>query len=192
MSILEQPSGGMGVTRTHAGTRRAAALADPVVDPDPELPVSLSRPVDPGLAAPVVTPRTVDRTRVAALRAQIEHLEARLEAAERRHDATVERYERILERRTERFREWVRQGDPRPEEFAWIGRSRATAAGSDPRSGSDTDPRFGPDTDFASDPEPDPGRAGGTGSVATDGGRDRSSGTAGLLSRLLGFLRRRG
>lgn len=174
----------MSVTPTHTGTRGAALLADPVVDPD--LPVVRRRAV--------VTPRDVSRVQVAALRARIEFLERRLAAAERRHDATIERYERILERRTERFRSWVEQGDPRPDEFTWLGRSadatvESVTDGTATESGSTVDPVW--------DRTADPVRVGTTGgasrgttgeAVATDGGRDHL-GSPGFLSRLLEYVR---
>lgn len=149
--------------------RREPSTAAPAVDPDPSLVGYLAAGGrDPTVDRPVVTHRDVAATERALLLARIDRLERKLAAADRRHQTTVQRYERILARRTETFRSWVDRGDPRPGEFEWIGREH----------------RPGPDG-------PDPTASGPPGSVATDGGRDRSTaGTGGgPLSRVVGFVR---
>jgi len=191
MSVVERLRMDMSVTLTHTGTRGAALLADPVVEPN--RPVVPRRAVGKRAVVPAITPRDLSRVRVGALQARIDVLERRLAAAERRHDVTIERYERILERRTDRFRSWVRQGDPRPEEFTWLGRS------GDATVESVTD---GTPTSNESTVEPvwdgtaDPVQVGTVGvadheptgeQVATDGGRDRSR-AFGFLSRLLEYV----
>jgi hypothetical protein len=211
MSLVERFRIGMSVTHAHTGPRVDALLADPVVEPAVDLPVVFRRAVGPRVVGPVVSARDVSRVQVAAFRSRIAVLESRLAAAERRRDATIERYERILERRTERFRSWVQQGDPRPDEFTWLGRSKeatlesvrgaATTAGDstevEPVREGGRAPVEDPTTvervwAETSDPvrveTTDGGTRGTTGEpVATDGGRDRSRGP-GLLSRLLEYV----